>query len=87
MSTHDTSGRPWATVADTKVGDQLIPDSGFDCLAVGVYYTVCADHTGRLYVQCDMAPSHRQPGCHYLDGQLNDQGTHYVGLYKGLPKP
>lgn len=71
----DINGKPWALVSETKVGSVLIPDGDFDCLLQGVAREVKADPNARLYVDCDC-------GEHGLDGQLSDDGTEYVGLWK-----
>jgi hypothetical protein len=67
-------------------GTWLVADDGFTCIPEGKYCCVRRDrsttgpwkHTpwnsrARLYVCCD-------EGQHYLDGQLDDAGTHYVGF-------
>jgi len=70
----DAQGKPWAQVKDTKAGSILIPDDGFDCLEEAIAVIVKEDRNG-LYVPCS-------EGRHGLDGQLSDDGTEYVGLWK-----
>lgn len=71
-----TNGRmqPFATVADTKIGDKVITDGGFTCLKENVVRTVRGDKDG-LFIAC----KHKR---HYLDGQKDGLGIRYVGLYK-----
>ena len=75
MSTHSLDGREWARVDQTKAGTMLIADGGFHgCIREGAVLTVEEDDDG-LYVPCGH-------GNHYLDGQENDAGSHFVGLWK-----
>lgn len=70
----DIHGKSWALVSETKVGSVLIPDKGFDCMEEAIACIV--DHDADdLYVPC-------AEGRHYLDGQLSDDGTEYVGLWR-----
>lgn len=69
----DVHGKPWALVSETKVGDVLITDDGFDCMKEGVTKKVRVAADGTLYVCCNK-------GKHGLDGQLSNDGTEYVGL-------
>jgi hypothetical protein len=71
----DISGKSWALTSETKEGSILIPDGGFDCLKKGVPVAVKKNPFGRLYVCC-------KKGMHDLGGQLSDDGTEYVGLWK-----
>lgn len=64
---------------DVKPGDVLIADGGFTCLAENARCEVLKDHYG-LYVNCD-------EGKHYLDGQLDDDGTGIIGFTKVEPTP
>lgn len=70
---NDLKGRPWATVAQVKVGSKLEADGDFTCIKKGTVLTV-EDSKNGLSVPC-------KEGGHLLDGQLSDDGTHYVGLY------
>ena len=71
---NDLNGRPWATVANTQSGHQVETDAGFTCIDKGAILTVLNDEQG-LYIPCSS-------GKHYLDGQLSNDLTHYVGLYR-----
>lgn len=70
----DINGKPWAQVKETKAGSILIPDGGFTCLEESIAVVVKEDKDG-LYVPC-------ADGTHHLDGQLSDDGTEYVGLWR-----
>ena len=70
----DAKGNPWAQVSETKVGSILIPDGGFVCLEEAIAVIVREDKNG-LYVPCS-------DGRHGLDGQLSDDGSEYVGLWR-----
>ena len=72
MNNHDSSGREYARVAETRIGDTLIADGGFSCLKKGTRRVV---QHGRQ-IACSM-------GWHVLDGQISKDGTHYVGFYPG----
>jgi hypothetical protein len=52
---------------DLKHGDKLVADDGFTCLKDGEVCPVFGEGTD-LFVHC----SH---GTHYLDGQLQEDGT------------
>ncbi len=60
---------------EVNVGDILIADGGFTCLQSGEECEVKMDERGELYVDCEV-------GEHFLDGQLNDDLTEYVGFLK-----
>jgi len=60
---------------DIKVGNVIIADGGFTCLADGQTCVVRIDRDGDLYVTC-------QDGCHYLDGQV-DENDIIVGFEMG----
>ena len=85
-------------IADLKAGDTIIPDADFTCLPEGVPVLVRRDNwflrnlpasvlrwfgakptdkwpAADLYVEC-------ADGKHSLDGQLNDDRTHFVGFIK-----
>jgi hypothetical protein len=64
---------------DVKPGDVLIADGGFTCLTENGRCKVREDEHG-LYVICD-------EGKHYLDGQLDDDGTGIIGFAKAEPTP
>lgn len=70
----DKNGRPWATVAEVKPGSIVEADGGFDCLVNGKQYTVYSYPNDRLTIPC-------AKGSHFLDGQLDDTHTYYIGLY------
>jgi hypothetical protein len=70
----DKNGRPWATVAEVKPGSIVEADGGFDCLVDGKQYTVYSYPNDRLSIPC-------AKGSHFLDGQLDDTNTYYIGLY------
>ncbi len=70
MSAIDLRGRPYAKIADVKVGSILKPDGDFTCMLEGTKLVVA--HDDGLYVPCSV-------GRHYLSGQV--QGDHYLGLY------
>ena len=68
-------GNDWSVPVDkVDYGTQLICDAGFNCLAEGSVVTVMDDIWG-LHVMCS-----GDGGKHYLDGQLDDEGGHYVGF-------
>lgn len=69
----DTSGRPWATVKQVKKGTIVETDGDFTCIKKGTNREVKENVFG-LYIDC-------KEGGHQLDGQLSEDGTHYVGLY------
>lgn len=72
----DKQGRKYASVATTKVGDMLETDGGFTCMKEGVRRVVQGGkERANLYIKCRSSK-------HYLNGQLSDDATHYVGLYK-----
>ncbi len=82
----DKNGRPYATVAETKVGDKLEADGGFTCIAEGAVLEVKQDGDG-LYVECnghgdfDAQADHgvaEHP--HLLSGQ--EESGIYIGLYR-----
>jgi len=77
MATHDTNGREYARLSQTKVGDFVEDDEGFGCLNVDPKprHEVKMDERGHLYIDCD-------EGQHFLEGQCDDDATdHMVGLY------
>ena len=76
----DHKGRPYALVANVKVGDKLVPDCGFvdegvECLGEDRVYVVESDPTGRLYVQC-------AAGIHYIDTPDISNGVQFIGFYE-----
>ncbi len=75
MATHDKDNREYAIVKEVKTGDILECDGDFDCLEPWTKHEVFSDENKELYIKC-LAENH------YLDGQYNDEETHYVGLYK-----
>lgn len=74
LATRQPDGYALTKIADVKPGTVLIADSGFDCLRNLELCTVKRDAHGELYVDDDQ-------GRHDLEGQLNDDGTHYVGFW------
>jgi len=72
----------WAVpITAVKAGTLLRCDGGFTCLRDGAMVDVKADEEGELFVDCSCHTG-EEPGQHrhYLDGQLNDACTHYVGF-------
>lgn len=65
----------WALVPvhKAKIGTRLRADGGFSCLKEGAIRTIQYDMEGK-YVSCSA-------GKHYLDGQLSEDGSSYVGFY------
>jgi hypothetical protein len=59
-------------LSDLKAGDTIIADGGFTCMEAGPKKVYAADDG--LHVLCNK-------GRHYLEGQLDDDGT-LVGLEK-----
>lgn len=57
---------------DLSAGDVIVADAGFDCMPEG-RHVVRRDHHRKLFVICSA-------GCHYLEGQLRDDGT-LVGFF------
>lgn len=70
---NDLKGRAYATVAGTKVGDQVQADGDFMCVREGAVLTVQSDGES-LLLPC-------KHGKHHLSGQLSDCGKFYMGLY------
>ena len=62
-------------VKQVKAGDILVADGGFTCLRYGEECEVKMDRGRGLYVDCAMDK-------HYLDGQLSDDLTEFVGFLK-----
>lgn len=79
----DKNGRAYATVADTKAGSVLETDDGFTCMPQGAHKTVHEDDYGELYLHCAGEGEQHDPQTerHGLNGQLDNTGTFYVGLY------
>ena len=71
--TTDKNGREWAKLSQLNVGDKIECDSGFDCVDTGAVLTVQQDEDGK-YIACDH-------GRHYLNGHLETDGDHLVGVY------
>jgi hypothetical protein len=65
--------RTFALVKEIFDQDSLEAADGFDCISPGDIKTVYEDESG-FYVHC----AH---GRHYLEGQLNEEGTEYVEFY------
>jgi hypothetical protein len=59
-------------VDKVKKGTLLRCDDGFTCIRAGTVVKVRKDSSG-LWIPC-------REGRHYLDGQLNDSGSGYVGF-------
>lgn len=70
----DLQGRDYATVAETKEGSVLQIDGDFTCMRKNSKHTVKKNEHSELFVSC-------RDGNHYLDGQLSDDGSYYVGMY------
>lgn len=65
--------RPWTKVSEIKIGSMVKMDDDFSCMMGGVNRIVQEDDQG-LFVVC-------AEGHHYLDGQLSEDESHYVGVY------
>ena len=74
MPTHDVEGKEYARVDAVVEGNILIADGDFTCIHKGEKLVVGKSRDGSLSIPC-------HDGEHGLDGQINDAGTHYVGLY------
>lgn len=72
-SDKDKHGREYARVASTKAGDLIQVDGDFTCIHPWLCQHVQIEEKG-LYLFCD-------DGQHFLNGQLNDDGTFYIGIY------
>lgn len=59
-------------ILNVKVGDKLVADGGFTCLAEGSINTVCQKGNGPLFIRC-------KEGDHILLGQTDKDGN-LVGL-------
>ena len=79
MSTHkkatDIQGRPYLTPRDAKPGTVVQCDGDFTCIGPGERRMIKKSDEGFLYLDCRL-------GMHSLNGQLSEDGGHYVGLYK-----
>lgn len=79
---HDTNGRPYALVDETKEGDILICDGGFTCLNKNDEKVVKNDPSHGLYIDCN----DERGGKHFIDGQIEESDVeerrYYMGLYK-----
>lgn len=61
---------------DVKPGDKLLCDAAFTCLEPGFGYAVRRDEkTGAMFINCSDGARH------YLDGQLQKDGT-LAGMIK-----
>lgn len=77
---HDIHGRAYAKLSALKIGDHVVTDSGFTCMAGGDRKEVKRDETnGALYVNC-------RDKYHDLAGQLEADGDTLIGIYPD-PKP
>lgn len=56
-----------------RSGTMLMPDGGFSCMRLRRVKRVKKGRDG-LYVTCN-------EGRHYLNGQLSEDGRHYVGFW------
>lgn len=65
--------RPQVLISDVKVGTELIPDSVFSCVEAGVPVKIEKTPEGSHFFKCNA-------GIHHLDGQISEDGLHYVGL-------
>lgn len=84
MATHDINGREYAKVTEVTVGTKLEADEGFTCIPWKTI-SIVASVWNELYIPCN-GPDDEDQGTnlshkHFLDGQMNDEGTHYTGLY------
>lgn len=74
MGNKDINGREYARLSKLKAGDQVEVDDNFDCLRSDKQYTIRQDHSGPMYIVCNM-------GRHGLTRQLADDEDHLVGIY------
>ena len=69
------------TIADLKIGDRVRITCDWGCVPRRAIRTVQQDKDGNKFVRCmdlECEPPRRQK--HYLDGQVNEDGGHLVGL-------
>lgn len=59
-------------IEDVTCGTVLVADDSFTCLRPGQLCKVAVTD-GQLFVYCNA-------GNHFLDGQLDAEGTHYIGF-------
>lgn len=76
MPSTDKQGRAYADIDQLVDGQTVYLDGGFPCHSPGPV-VVRIDHKG-AYFECE-------DGSHYLDGQLDDDGPHCVGVYLADP--
>ena len=74
MPTHDKQNREYLRVADAKRKQSIIIDGDFTCLP-GWSRVKLRGLKGHLFFECGDGSRH------FIDGQLNHKGTHYVGIY------
>lgn len=74
MSTHDIKGKEWARVDQVFEGSIVTTDGGMSCCLPNREYAVYASESKELFIQCD-------DGDHMLNGQHNEECSHYVGMY------
>lgn len=67
------TSRPLVPIYMVGRGTVLYPDDIFDCLEAGRPVEVDKHPDGTLFVPC-------QAGTHSLDGQLSEDGKHYIGF-------
>lgn len=77
----DKSGRFYARVGEIGEDDMVELDEGFTCLPGHgkegrlTRKRVHCNHAGDLYFDC------KEDGPHGLEGQIDDTGTAYIGIY------
>lgn len=76
--THDGAGREWAKVSEVKRDSTVMVDDAFPCVLQGAELGVFENEDNELCIHCDH-------GNHSLVGQLNNAGTHYIGVYHIAP--
>jgi len=71
--THDINNREYLRKDQAKANMKVELDADFTCIKAGETILI-QDELGELYFKCDQ-------NRHYIDGQENSTGTHYVGIY------
>jgi hypothetical protein len=73
----DLQGNAYLLVSDATVGLEVQVDGDFTCIRPHAR-RVIKTHAQGIWIRCTA-------GKHFLDGQLSDDGTAYVGVYKVKP--
>lgn len=75
MSTHDIDGKEWARFDKLRAGNIVQTDGGSPCWKKHRNYKVhLSQEHNEFYIKC-------KDHYHALDVQLNEAGTHYIGIY------